>query len=391
MSLEYTLKSIGRHMPRQRFQRPSVRRMGTGRKQQWGVDYFVYVTEADAERRVHKVARFGFCAKVTKGKAQEACDGFMVAVNSGQVVSADASMTLATWWEQVFKPVRSGKWGRNTRIAYDYTWRKHIEPHVGSVRMSDMNKLTIDRLLLKLADANLSEQIVQRVLVMLHAMFEEAVDNDVLVKNPARKVTLPACKPAEETRSLTEEEVHRLWDTSEGQDYLVFRVLVLCGARPNEAFALKRNDDMGAVLRIDESGARGQFASTKNKKTRYAPIPASLRAELNEWLSARSDSPDTLFFTAPHGGMISHNGWGRSILEHARSASKIPDLTFRMCRTTFATLFNGDIKDAQEILGHHSPQFTLATYRKSVSTRAAAGVEEMDKRLSRVVPIRQTA
>jgi hypothetical protein len=63
-------------------------------------------------------------------------------------------MTVAHWWEQVVKPVRNGKWSQNTRIAYDYTWRKHIEPHVGSVRLSDMNKLTIDRLLLKLADAS---------------------------------------------------------------------------------------------------------------------------------------------------------------------------------------------------------------------------------------------
>src|ERR1035441_3699934 len=108
MSLEYTLKSIGRHMPRQRFQRPGVRRMGTGRKQQWGVDYFVYVTEADVERRIHKTARFGLTAKVTKAKAQEDCDRFMVTVNSG-AACADASMTVGHWWEQVYKPVRDRK------------------------------------------------------------------------------------------------------------------------------------------------------------------------------------------------------------------------------------------------------------------------------------------
>ena len=40
--------------------------------------------------------------------------------------------------------------------------------------------------------------------------------------------------------------------------------------------------------------------------------------------------------------------------DEARTAANIPDLTFRMCRTTFATLFEGDIKDAQEMVGHHS-------------------------------------
>src|ERR1035441_8627992 len=182
----------------------------------------------------------------------------MITVNSGAAF-ADASMTLAQWWEQVFKPVRGGRWARNTRIGYACTWRKHIEPHMGAARLADINKLTIDRLLLKLADTGLGEQMVQRVCVMLHAMFEEAVDNDVLVKNPARKVELPKCKPPEETRSMTADEVWRLWNSTEGQDYLLFRVLVLCGARPNEAFALKRDDFMGAVLRIDQSGMHGAF------------------------------------------------------------------------------------------------------------------------------------
>jgi integrase len=387
MNLAYTLKSKGRHMPRQRFQRPDVRKMGTGRKQQWGCDYFVYVAEPSGkEKRVHKVARFGLCAKTKRQAAQEACDRFMLSVNSGAAF-ADASMTLAQWWEQVFKPVRGGRWARNTRIGYACTWRKHIEPHMGAVRLADINKLTIDRLLLKLADTGLGEQMVQRVCVMLHAMFEEAVDNDVLVKNPARKVELPKCKPPEETRSMTADEVWRLWNSTEGQDYLLFRVLVLCGARPNEAFALKRDDFMGAVLRIDQSGMHGAFESTKNKKTRYAPIPASLKAEIEEWLAGRPDSPDALMFTAPRGGMIAHDGRGRVILERAQAAAGIPDLTFRMCRTTFATLFNGDMKDAQDILGHHSAAFTLEHYRKPVSERAAAAIEEMDRRLGRVIEI----
>ena len=50
----------------------------------------------------------------------------------------------------------------------------------------------------------------------------------------------------------------------------------------------------------------------------------------------------------------------------------IGSITFRMCRTTFATLYNGDLKDAQEILGYHSAEFTLEKYRKPLPERAAA-------------------
>ena len=75
------------------------------------------------------------------------------------------------------------------------------------------------------------------------------------------------------------------------------------------------------------------------------------------------------------------------MVEAARPVAKIPDLTFRMCRTTFATLFEGDIRDAQEILGHHSPGFTLAVYRKPIAARQQGAVDAMDQRLRNVVEI----
>jgi hypothetical protein len=58
--------------------------MGTGRKQLRGCDYFVYVAGPDGkEKRLHKIARFGLCSKMKRPAAQEACDRFLITVNSG--------------------------------------------------------------------------------------------------------------------------------------------------------------------------------------------------------------------------------------------------------------------------------------------------------------------
>ena len=59
-------------------------------------------------------------------------------------------------------------------------------------------------------------------------------------------------------------------------------------------------------------------------------------------------------------------------------AAGIPGLTFRQCRTTWATLYEGDAKDRQAILGHHSEQFTMAVYRKAIPARQQASVEDTD-------------
>jgi hypothetical protein len=42
----------------------------------------------------------------------------------------------------------------------------------------------------------------------------------------------------------------------------------------------------------------------------------------------------------------------RRLLLRAREASGIQDLTFRQCRTTLATLWEGDLADLQATLGH---------------------------------------
>ena len=73
------------------------------------------------------------------------------------------------------------------------------------------------------------------------------------------------------------------------------------------------------------------------------------------------------------------------MLKRAREAAGIPDLTFRMCRTTFSTLFEGNIKDAQVILGHHSEEFTRKRYQKAITERAAAAVKDLEQRLRQKV------
>ena len=81
---------------------------------------------------------------------------------------------------------------------------------------------------------------------------------------------------------MTEAEVQRLWDKIDGRDYVMWRVLLLTGARINELLALERAAVLPEGLRIDESALFRQASTTKNKKARVAPILVSLREELED-------------------------------------------------------------------------------------------------------------
>jgi hypothetical protein len=118
------------------------------------------------------------------------------------------------------------------------------------------------------------------------------------------------------------------------------------------------------------------------EKTRLAALPESLRGELEEWLTGHNH---WLLFPSPLGKVYQRSREEiESILHRGREI--IPDLDFRMCRTTFASLFQGDEADRTSIMGHVSPAFTLKVYRKPIMERRQNSVEDMDRRL-RVVRI----
>lgn len=154
------------------------------------------------------------------------------------------------------------------------------------------------------------------------------MENDFIPKNPARKVAVPACKPKPETRSVTEDEVRALWDTAEGFDYVVWRLLVLTGLRIGELLALSRTDLLPSGLLVSKSSLDGIASTTKNKKTRLVPLPPDLRTELEDWLKTHNNS---LMFPARTRGNVQPSARLASfdMVERAREVSGIPGLTFK--------------------------------------------------------------
>jgi integrase len=152
--------------------------------------------------------------------------------------------------------------------------------------------------------------------------------------------------------------------------------------------ALKKPDLIPVGLCIDERSFNGRAVKTKNKKTRYAPISDSQRSEIEEW--AVSIDGDLLFPTPLRTMYRRYSTWIREMLEATRIAAGIPDLTFRACRTTLTTLCEGDLKEAQTILGHSTVELTMRIYKKPIAERRQASVEELDARLSgKVVSIKK--
>ena len=78
------------------------------------------------------------------------------------------------------------------------------------------------------------------------------------------------------------------------------------------------------------------------------------------------------------------------MLSRARKELALPDLTFRQCRTTFATLYRGDPRDLQAALGHSDLKLTMNIYRKPIVERQQAAMDELEARLAgKLVPMKK--
>lgn len=376
------MKVVRFAMHRQKCQRPKVFATGT-REKLWKIRYREYYIGRDGKENSREKSHTWSQANFTKGQAQTAADKLILELSQGPP-KADGSMTLDQFWQEIYLPIRQRKWTGSTYPDVVNKYKNHILPAFGSVALQDITKASVQIHLGKLVDAGHGKATVEAVRIRLHSILAEALDNDYILKNPCRKVETPTCKATKEPRSLTEPEVQALWDGTAGREYLFWRILILTGARIGEVLALERADLRPDGLMIDEAVVNGQVKLPKRNKIRLAALPESLRAELEEWLTGHDSR---LLFPTPR-GLVYHRGRKEIHQIAVRGRTIIPDLTFRMCRTTFGTLFDGDEADRSSIMGHTSTKFTLERYRKPIMERRQRSVEELDRRL-KVVSIQK--
>ena len=383
LELGVLLKSRGPHMPRSKYQRPSV--YATGKREKlWKAEFREYFTGEDGKEYCRHRSKTWSRAEFSKSEAQAACDKFLAQLQEGGA-KPDGAITMERFYEDFYLPIRSRHWTGYTATSVRSLWKNHIKPKFGKVALRDISKAMVQVHLGALVDAGLGKVMVDGVRIRLHSIFEEALDNDLIAKNPTRKVETPPCKDSDETRSLTEAEVRMLWDGSDGRDYLIWRILILTGVRIGEVLPLERTDIVSEGLRIDEAMVSGKVKLPKRNKIRTAALPDSLRAELTEWLSSHDHR---LIFPSRVGKVYPRSAKDVEDIVVRGRALGIPDLTFRMCRTTFATLFEGDEADRTSIMGHFDAEFTLEAYRKPLMERRQKSIEALDHRL-KVVRIDQ--
>lgn len=285
---------------------------------------------------------------------------------------------------------------RKQRFEYNTMSKQPIdaEGHTfGSLRVREIVKQNIVDMrkgLLKHKTVNGTNQSI----CLLKHVLDDAVDNDIMLRNPAKRVKaipIPATEKEAFTshRALTIPETDALLDDARVNDphyYNLIVFLLFTGMRHGEACSLTFGDihrsDTGVftvkvhkTITKTETGTYiiGETTKTKAGTRTVFLLPEAVQAVRDQReqrrLSEHREIPDDeLIFKAPDGGLCDVTCTTRTIKRICKRAG-IPQVSCHALRATFATrcVENGvDYKSLSEHLGHKDIGVTMNTYAKAL-------------------------
>lgn len=289
---------------------------------------------------------------------------------------------------QVKKPICSV----NTYINYKYGLEEASKVF-GNMKMTDIRPVDVKKYITDLQtkgrsednDIPLAHKTVLKRYIILHALFETAVDDEIIEYSPMQRMKRPKPRKDEQVnqkiKSYTAEEVQRLINCLENEP-LKWRALVLfmidSGCRRGEAVGLKwasidfQNGKVEIINNAQYCEGIGTYITTpKSGKSRIIPINQPILNVLAEWkreqtlLLFSQGLPRSEFVFTHEDGTMLHPQSPTSYMKRLGKKCGIESLHPHALRHTMASLSiaNGaDVVSVSQKLGHSEVSTTLNIY-----------------------------
>ena len=181
--------------------------------------------------------------------AQQGRDLAVAQLHSNSYVT-DNVVTVRDFFTEWLETVIKIRCKASTYSSYYYTLKNHIYPHIGGVKLTELNKAHILHLYRTVGTTYKSS--AEQCRVILKTGLRYAKQNQLISVNPAKDVLIPKdiykAKPYHAInvniqRTLTEEQLSLLIDKSRGTKIYLFILFAgLMGLRKSEILGLKYSD-----------------------------------------------------------------------------------------------------------------------------------------------------
>ena len=217
-----------------------------------------------------------------------------------------------------------------------------------------------------------SPRTINSYFVAINSFCRWAVETDRFEKNPLRgiKKLNEAVDKRKDRRSLSEDELRRLFETAKTKKYrhirkreqceLVYRLLVGTGLRSKElSLATPSQFD------FERSRFTVKASATKNKRADVLPIRPELMARLKAWIDKNGIQPMERIFLYSVGSLYRSF---KADCERAGIAMRDPDgrsIDVHSLRRTFGTMLaraGVPLTTTQRLMRHSTPELTAKLY-----------------------------
>jgi integrase len=281
--------------------------------------------------------------------------------------------------------------------------RKELEgkgmPILGDWSILDINRSAAKTFVSRLLGMpDLSRKFVKNVAILLHRLFEEAIDLEFVAANPFRKIRLPIGESADQGESRdvvvpTPEEVVKTFAKLPPTYQVLLATSAITGARRGELLGLKWDDidwlnsliqirrtlqrlpeallDGGVFRGVDRLGDSClALVSPKSKKARRSiEIPPKLSDQLKALRASQAPRENSFVFQTEIGQPLDPDAV-YDVIHIAQDKAGARRFGLHGLRHLYSSLLvasGADVKFAQDRLGHASALTTLNIYSHAIT------------------------
>jgi integrase len=276
----------------------------------------------------------------------------------------------------------------STLRGYRQALKGRLLPLVGPVKLADLRRADVQRLVQRLQREGLDASTIRNVLMPLRAIYRQAIALDEVALNPVSGVQLPAVRGRRD-RFASPTEATKLLAALPRPDRTIWATAIYTGLRRAELLALGVEDvDLATGLvsvhnswDVKEAGLVGLKSRAARRRV---PIPAVLRDELDEHIMGLAFKHGFIFGRAA-GEPFESSGL-RQRADTLWRRAKLRRITLHECRHTYASLMIAagvNAKALSTFMGHASITITLDRYGHLMPGSEDEAADLLDEYLER--------
>lgn len=340
--------------------------------------------------------QFKYFSAKTRQEVAEKLNNYIIEKNKGICLESN-DQTIAQWLDYWYTNYVINNVKTSTRASDESIIEKHLKVNFGKIKLRELKgnqiQIAYNQMLTNGrtdGKGGLSPKTIKNIHLVLHRALEQAVKDDLLIKNPLKCVTLPRDKK-KEIEILTPDEQKRLENQCFDHPWAMAILLTLySGFRLGEVLGIKysdldfENNTISINKQISRLKDYSEDAKAKTKlylrnetKTSSSNRTIAIAPAIMDKLNKHKDQQElhrkkwgkaynnlNMVFCREDGYYIDPATFRDFYLRTLKKAD-IEHKSFHALRHTFATRAlesNINIKIVSELLGHASIQITLDTY-----------------------------